>query len=953
MIQRLYRDFTMIYDDTITTADNFSTQLGNLNDFEFLIVQAHSGAPSHGFIEYPPEDPQNSTTVYFNSYEIPGIDPKALFYGLFACNASVYTRENYLSGWYIFSNSSGLASFGTAAISGTNISNDEKILSLFQLLGEGETIGEAHKQTSGLSSVLCGDPTLKIIRCDTIIADVDNDLINDECDICPNVYNPNQEDYDNDYIGDACDDCEDPDYDGYGDSGLTITGCISSSSYDNCPDIANADQSDVDSDNVGDVCDNCPDSTNNNQLDTDGDGLGDACDNCPDDYNPDQLDTDGDGIADACDNCPYTFNPLQTNSDASSSGDACDCYGQITDEWDATFDLSSLDAFYAVDQTTKGTYIVGGQLGDSTTAFFMAELNECGQPIWYKTTSSSNGLDAVYDVKVVSENDYLFNGNIIDCWNFKKYDSLKNIVQESGLGQPVGIYSNAIYMPDTIYGIMAGWWTGKGAMVHKASSSILGNYHTYGSDGDKYYDLIPSPNDSFVTVGFQNNVYNNQEIIVSKYDEDLNIAWTAYPAKNSAYNDIAYSIDTAHNGGFIIAGSREDTLTGASDFLVILIDADSSYVWHNTYGTAGNDVAKSVKLTNDGYVITGTSEASSVFSSYTVRIDTLGNVLGQKTLSGSSDLQTDDIMVTNDGKYIVAGRKDGDYYLNKFTPPTISMMCGDVNSDQFVDSNDVNYLIAFMFSSGPTPVPLESGDVDCNPGIDISDILMLNTYVTSGTGTLCDCSTINEKQNVTQTQTSLYIEIIDGEPIIILETNTNIQGIQFDLLTSDINSIKIISDNEFKLFKIHKEKAVNIGILNLENNQFFKSGKHRILSVKSGATITNAIAVDENNRRIQLINSKLSSIPLKYSLSQNYPNPFNPTTTISFDLPQNTKVSLVVYNLLGQQVKVLIDQELEAGTHNVLWNSTNDDGKNISSGVYFYKLETSDFSDTKKMVLLK
>ena len=95
-------------------------------------------------------------------------------------------------------------------------------------------------------------------------------------------------------------------------------------------------------------------------------------------------------------------------------------------------------------------------------------------------------------------------------------------------------------------------------------------------------------------------------------------------------------------------------------------------------------------------------------------------------------------------------------------------------------------------------------------------------------------------------------------------------------------------------------------------------------------------------------NGDLALIPDEYYLSQNYPNPFNPATEIGFSLPKATNVSLVVYNLLGQEVKTLIEGELPAGQHSVTF-----DASPYSSGIYFYRLQTNDFAEIKKMVLVK
>ena len=94
-------------------------------------------------------------------------------------------------------------------------------------------------------------------------------------------------------------------------------------------------------------------------------------------------------------------------------------------------------------------------------------------------------------------------------------------------------------------------------------------------------------------------------------------------------------------------------------------------------------------------------------------------------------------------------------------------------------------------------------------------------------------------------------------------------------------------------------------------------------------------------------------IPDDYFLSPNYPNPFNPVTTIAFGLPSAGRVRLEVFNLLGQKVVVLVDERMPAGVHEISWHGNNDDGVAVSSGVYFYRLETAGFSETRKMLLIK
>nr|MBN2278146.1 T9SS type A sorting domain-containing protein [candidate division Zixibacteria bacterium] len=89
-------------------------------------------------------------------------------------------------------------------------------------------------------------------------------------------------------------------------------------------------------------------------------------------------------------------------------------------------------------------------------------------------------------------------------------------------------------------------------------------------------------------------------------------------------------------------------------------------------------------------------------------------------------------------------------------------------------------------------------------------------------------------------------------------------------------------------------------------------------------------------------------LPVAFELNQNYPNPFNPTTSISFSLPEKATVRLEIFNLLGQSVSILADEEFPAGHHELVWNAGD-----VPSGVYFYRISTGKQNLTRKMLLLK
>ncbi len=114
------------------------------------------------------------------------------------------------------------------------------------------------------------------------------------------------------------------------------------------------------------------------------------------------------------------------------------------------------------------------------------------------------------------------------------------------------------------------------------------------------------------------------------------------------------------------------------------------------------------------------------------------------------------------------------------------------------------------------------------------------------------------------------------------------------------------------------------------------------ITTRGEVTVGTGIGVADNRALVK-----------EFSLSANYPNPFNPTTAINYTLPTSADVSLVIYNSLGQAVRTLVDERVQAGKHTVTWDGRNQAGLELSSGVYFYTLKSESFNQTRKMMLIK
>jgi len=149
------------------------------------------------------------------------------------------------------------------------------------------------------------------------------------------------------------------------------------------------------------------------------------------------------------------------------------------------------------------------------------------------------------------------------------------------------------------------------------------------------------------------------------------------------------------------------------------------------------------------------------------------------------------------------------------------------------------------------------------------------------------------------------------------------------------------------------EPSGNFGWLVLGNESAAKTAK-RFASrenTSDGAQPTLLVYYSQPNT----INS-VQTLPNTYSLDQNYPNPFNPETRIDFAIPSTgngVNVSIEIFNILGQKIRTLISQKITQGNHSVIWDSTNDAGQVVPTGVYYYMMRTGEYIQTRKMFLIR
>jgi len=307
---------------------------------------------------------------------------------------------------------------------------------------------------------------------------------------------------------------------------------------------------------------------------------------------------------------------------------------------------------------------------------------------------------------------------------------------------------------------------------------------------------------------------------------------------------------------------------------------------------------------------------------------------------------------------------------------TPSYMCGDCTGDYVVDLGDVLYIISYLYKNGPPPQPLDAGDVNLDQLVDLGDVLYLISYLYKGGPPPCQSPVGTfAKLKATSADVSLQISQTKDEQVSIFldgKFDVNVSGVQLELRWDkdklELSNISQTARTK-KLGLYHnngKDGELKVGMVDIKGKEHISAGEGALLKVNiksksdsldlSSLEINEAILFDENGRKLAVkIVNKVGNLnlPKKFSLSQNYPNPFNPQTVIKYALPHGCEVKITIYNVLGQKVRTLVDEYQNAGYKRVEWDSKNDGGEEIASGVYFYRIKAGEFTQSKKMVILK
>lgn len=484
----------------------------------------------------------------------------------------------------------------------------------------------------------------------------------------------------------------------------------------------------------------------------------------------------------------------------------------------------------------------------------------------------------------------------------------------------------------------------------------------------------------------------NVDCITIKYNSNGVSQWTSFYSGQGNIYDEGRAVTVDASGNVYVAGYSA-VLAQGNNYLTIKYNSSGVQQWIATYNGPFNDydIARSIALDMSGNVyVTGESEDTSGFSIATVKYSSSGaeQWVRREWSAGHSDGKVNLDIYGNvyiDG-YVTRTQTQEDYITIKYNSSGVKqwerLYNGTLNVQDFANAMTVDF-------SGN--VYLTGGSGNVSNGLDYATVKYNSSGVQQWVATYNGSASNFDEANAITVDASGFVTVTgisreSGSNYDFTTVQYNSSGIQ--QWARSFNGSDNIADEGLSI------KSDPSGNIYVTGNTNIGSGSYDFATIKySPAGVQQWVIIydgpDDSNNDIASelsldtlgnifvtgtsdseingpdvltikysqtvgINQISSEIPSSYLLKQNYPNPFNPTTNLDFGISSARTggelvfVSLKVYDILGNEIETLVSEYLSAGSYSFEWNASN-----YSSGVYLYKFETENFSDVKRMMLVK
>jgi len=403
--------------------------------------------------------------------------------------------------------------------------------------------------------------------------------------------------------------------------------------------------------------------------------------------------------------------------------------------------------------------------------------------------------------------------------------------------------------------------------------------------------------------------------------------------------EVAYEVQEVSEGGFVSIGFTSSLGAGNTDAYLVRVNSQGDTLWTHTYGGPSIEVARSGRQTSDGgYILAGFScpEFGDPECVYLVKTDNSGDTMWTRTYRGPSDLEIWSVRQTSNGGYILAGFTrfeisiGYDFFLMRTNGTGDSLWTRTYGGPNIEwgwavrETEDGGFVMAGStesYGAGESDIYVIRTD-------SVGDTIWSRTYG-GGAG-----------------EEARALLITSDGGYVLAGSTTSLGAEDMDLFVVRANSA---GDTLWTLVYGGEQMERAYSISPTEDGGYVLAGTIATFEppyyywddcwlVKTGPDTSSTHAPS-----IEWV-----SHPKDFALHPAYPNPFNPVTTISFDVPFQSKISMNMYNVLGQRVAVLMDGNVTPGAHQVQW-----DASDSPSGIYFVSMNAGELVQLRKVVLLK
>ncbi|VAX25636.1 hypothetical protein MNBD_IGNAVI01-2894 [hydrothermal vent metagenome] len=446
-------------------------------------------------------------------------------------------------------------------------------------------------------------------------------------------------------------------------------------------------------------------------------------------------------------------------------------------------------------------------------------------------------------------------------------------------------------------------------------------------------------------------------------------------------DNIMNSVQQTSDAGYILGGSTILPGEDFTDLYLIKTNDLGEIQWETVYGGDDSETITSVLETSDGsYMAFGQTDSKGAgnFDFYLVKFSSTGDVIWEKTYGGNRDEKSAEMIKTQDGGYLLLGTTlsfgDGlnaDVNLIKVSSDGSELWnkryggsSGD-SGDKIILTQDDNYaILASTASFGAGGFDLWLIKID-NNGNELWNKTFGGSEDEEGNG-------ITELQDGNLVMVGYTISFGAGaKDVYVIKTNSSgveLWNIVYGGLYQDF-ATNVISDDNGIIYTTEMQPELDsssafINKVDFDSNEIWRSryygnANDLVLNTDNHIIIAGSTSKYGNNSEVYFLNvnenGDITAVrdierqnPTTFQLFNNYPNPFNPSTVISYQIPEDSFVRLVIYNAIGQEVTTLVNHYQTVGSYNINFNAGD-----LSTGIYIYRLKTRNFISAKKMILLK